>query len=61
MTMSEADKYLNEGHFPYGSMGPKMKSAIMFLKNGGKRVIITAIDKLMDAIEGKDGTSIVQD
>lgn len=61
MTMSEADKYLNEGHFPYGSMGPKMKSAIMFLRNGGKRVIITAIDKLADAIEGKDGTSIVQD
>ncbi|HQO09749.1 MAG TPA: carbamate kinase [Clostridiales bacterium] len=61
MTLSEADKYLNEGHFPYGSMGPKMKSAIMFLRNGGKRVIITAIDNLMDAIEGKDGTSIVQD
>lgn len=61
MTMSEADKYLNEGHFPYGSMGPKMKSAIMFLRNGGKRVIITAIDKLADAIEGKDGTSIIQD
>ena len=61
MTMSEADKYLNEGHFPYGSMGPKMKSAIMFLRNGGKRVIITAIDKLADAIEGKEGTSIIQD
>jgi len=61
ITMSEADKYLNEGHFPYGSMGPKMKSAIMFLKNGGKRVIITAIDKLVDAIDGKDGTSIIQD
>jgi len=61
ITMSEADRYLNEGHFPYGSMGPKMKSAIMFLRNGGKRVIITAIDKLMDAIEGKDGTSIIQD
>ncbi len=61
ITMSEADKYLNEGHFPYGSMGPKMKSAIVFLRNGGKRVIITAIDKLMDAIDGKDGTSIVQD
>ncbi|MBU4486863.1 MAG: carbamate kinase [Candidatus Delongbacteria bacterium] len=61
ITMSETDKYLNEGHFPYGSMGPKMKSAVMFLRNGGKRVIITAIDKLMDAIEGKDGTSIVRD
>lgn len=61
ITMSQADQYLNEGHFPYGSMGPKMKSAIMFLRNGGKRVIITAIDKLMDAIEGKEGTSIIQD
>jgi len=61
ITMSDADKYLNEGHFPYGSMGPKMKSAIMFLKNGGKRVIITAIDKLVDAIDGKDGTSIIPD
>ena len=61
ITMSEADKYLSEGHFPYGSMGPKMKSAIMFLRNGGKRVIITAIDKLADAIEGRDGTSIIKD
>ncbi|MFO7810192.1 MAG: carbamate kinase [Candidatus Delongbacteria bacterium] len=60
ITMKEADKYLNEGHFPYGSMGPKIKSAIVFLKNGGKRVIITAIDRLADAIEGKDGTSITK-
>lgn len=58
MTADEADKYLNEGHFPYGSMGPKMKSAIEFLKGGGKRVIITAIDKLVEAVEGKNGTSI---
>ncbi len=58
MTADEADKYLNEVHFPYGSMVPKIKSAIEFLKGGGKRVIITAIDKLVEAVEGKNGTSI---
>lgn len=58
ITVDEATKYLNEGHFPYGSMGPKIKSAIEFLQGGGKRVIITAIDKLIDAIEGNEGTKI---
>ncbi len=59
ITVAEATKYLNEGHFPYGSMGPKIKSAIEFLEGGGKRVIITAIDKLIDAIEGNEGTKII--
>ncbi len=60
ITLEEADRYLKEGHFPYGSMGPKMKAAILFLRNGGKRVIITDIEKLSEAIEGKNGTSIVK-
>jgi len=59
MTLAEAKKYLAEGQFPAGSMGPKIESAIMFLENGGKRVIITDIDKLADAIDGKEGTSII--
>ncbi|PID26949.1 MAG: carbamate kinase [Candidatus Cloacimonadota bacterium] len=58
VTVSELQKYLDEGQFPAGSMGPKVEAAIEFLNNGGKRVIITAIDKLVDAIEGKNGTSI---
>ena len=60
MTVAEAEAYLKEGHFPGGSMGPKMAAAIDFIKGGGKRVIITSIDKLMDAIEGKNGTSIIR-
>lgn len=59
ITVDDCIKYLHEGHFPYGSMGPKIKSAIQFLQNGGKRVIITSIDKLAESIEGKNGTSIV--
>jgi carbamate kinase len=60
MTVKEAKKYLKEGHFPPGSMEPKIKSAIQFLEKGGKRVIITSIDKLSEAMEGKTGTHITK-
>ena len=59
LTVREAKRYLAEGHFPPGSMGPKIESAIDFLESGGKRVIITSVEKLVEAIEGKTGTRIV--
>ncbi|GGA41015.1 carbamate kinase [Psychrobacillus lasiicapitis] len=59
MTIDDALRYLDEGQFPKGSMGPKIEAAILFLQKGGKNVIITSIDKLQDAIEGKTGTRIV--
>ncbi len=59
MTVEEAIRYMEEGHFPKGSMGPKIEAAILFLQKGGKNVIITSIDKLKDALEGKTGTRIV--
>lgn len=59
LSLKDAQKYLNEGQFPAGSMGPKIEAAIDFLKKGGKRVIITDIDNLMPALEGKAGTHIV--
>lgn len=58
MTVQEANTYLEAGHFPKGSMGPKIEAAITFLEKGGKNVIITSIDKLNDAMEGKTGTRI---
>ena len=61
MKMDEAIKYLNEGHFPKGSMGPKIEAAIEFLKNGGKEVIITSLEKAKEAIEGKEGTKIIRE
>jgi carbamate kinase len=54
----EMQKYLDEGQFPPGSMGPKVESAVKFIKNGGKKVIITSYEFLMDALEGKAGTHI---
>jgi carbamate kinase len=61
MTVKEAKKHLKEGHFSPGSMEPKIKSAIHFLENGGKRVIITSIDKLPEAMKGKAGTHLFKD
>jgi carbamate kinase len=58
ISLEEAKKYLAEGHFPPGSMGPKIESAIKFLENNGKRVIITSIDKLPEAMKGETGTHI---
>lgn len=58
LSLKDAEKYLKEGQFPEGSMGPKIESAISFLKKGGKRVIITSIDKLMPSLQGKAGTVI---
>ncbi|SES38180.1 carbamate kinase [Psychrobacillus sp. OK032] len=59
VTIDDALRYLDEGQFPKGSMGPKIEAAILFLQKGGKNVIITSIDKLEDAIAGKTGTRIV--
>lgn len=50
--------YLAEGQFPPGSMGPKVEAAIRFLRNGGKEVIITTCDLLLEAVHGKAGTLI---
>ena len=60
ITVEEAKKYMKEGHFPPGSMEPKIKSAIHFLENGGKKVIITSIDKLPEAMKGETGTHITK-
>jgi len=61
ITVAEAKKYLQEGQFAKGSMGPKMLAAIRFIEWGGKRAIITSLDKAYDAIEGKTGTEIVKE
>jgi carbamate kinase len=60
MTVEEAKKYMKEGHFPPGSMGPKIEAAIQFLESRGKEVIITSIPKAYDAVKkGTAGTRIV--
>ena len=59
VTLREISKYQDEGHFPAGSMGPKIGAAIRFLEGGGERVIIGKIDEAMQALNGESGTRIV--
>ena len=60
ITLREAKKYMKEGHFAAGSMGPKIEAAIRFLSHGGKHVIITQPHLLEEALKGKTGTHIVR-
>ncbi|MBI5810631.1 MAG: carbamate kinase [Deltaproteobacteria bacterium] len=57
--VKEAKRYLAQGEFAPGSMGPKVEAAIEFIEAGGKEVIITSPELLGDAIRGRAGTSIV--
>lgn len=59
VTAEEAVGYLKAGHFPPGSMGPKIEAAMHFIKKGGKRAVIASIDKIEEAIAGKAGTEVV--
>ncbi|MBC7233167.1 MAG: carbamate kinase [Chloroflexi bacterium] len=61
MTLSEAKKYLAEGHFHKGSMGPKIQASIWFLERGGKEALITNPENIERALLGQTGTRIEPD
>jgi carbamate kinase len=61
MSLSQARQYLQEGHFLAGSMGPKVKACLRFLEWGGKKAIITSLDKAVEALQGHTGTIIIPD
>jgi len=58
VTVAQAEDFLKEDHFAPGSMQPKMKAAIRFVKAGGKRAIISSLDNAYDSLQGKAGTTI---
>lgn len=59
MDVAECRRYLEEGHFAPGSMRPKIESALRFLEQGGREVIITQPHHLAGALQGISGTHIV--
>ena len=61
LTLEEAKKYYEEGHFPPGNMGPKVLAAIRFVERTGNTAIITSLDKATDALDGKTGTRIIRE
>jgi len=58
MTDAECRQFLAEGQFPEGSMGPKIQAALTYLERRGREVVITDIEHLLPAVEGKAGTHI---
>lgn len=59
LSLADAARYVEEGHFAPGSMLPKVQAAMKFVRaNPGKKAIITSLDKAIEALEGKTGTVI---
>jgi carbamate kinase len=56
VTVAEAREYMAQGHFPAGSMGPKMEAACRFVERGGSRTLITNVFTLKEALAGTTGT-----
>jgi carbamate kinase len=61
LTPREATRFLDEGQFPPGSMGPKVRAAIEFLEGGGREVIVTDEKTMEAALEGRGGTTILHE
>ncbi len=56
--VDELEEYYREGQFPPGSMGPKVKAVLEFLRRGGRGAVITSLYSFREAMEGKTGTHI---
>lgn len=59
VTIEEIEELFAAGHFPPASMGPKIEAIMTFLRNGGKRGLITDPASLTEALEGRAGTHFV--
>lgn len=61
LTIDEAKKHIEDGQFAPGSMLPKVEAAMKFVQSGeGRKAIITSLDKAIEALEGKTGTTFVK-
>ena len=60
MSAAEAKQYIKEGHFAPGSMLPKIEALNFVESKPGRIAIITSLDKAVDAIEGRAGTTITE-
>ena len=61
LSLSRIRELHAEGHFPAGSMGPKIDAAIQFLEIGGRRVMVGRIEDAIPILRGAAGTHIVND
>ncbi len=58
VTVAKMKEYIGQGHFPAGSMLPKVKSAVQFVNKPGRKAIIASLESASEAIDGAVGTTI---
>ncbi|MDX1583706.1 MAG: carbamate kinase [Thermoanaerobaculia bacterium] len=58
LSVEDAEHYLEAGEFPPGSMGPKIEAALEHVRRTGSEVLVTDIDHIREALDGKAGTVI---
>jgi len=59
LTARQATRFLAQGHFPPGSMGPKIEASVQFVRKTGKRAVIASIEDVESAVKGESGTEIL--
>lgn len=59
LTVEKAEEYIRTSQFGKGNMEPKVSAACQFVKQGGKKAIITSLEKSVEALMGKSGTHII--
>lgn len=52
LTVEQAERFIHQGEFEAGSMGPKIQAAINFCKNGGEKVLITDAEGIANPHSG---------
>jgi carbamate kinase len=57
MAADELDAYLSAGEFGEGTMAPKVRAVLAFLRAGGTRAVITDPAHLIGAVRGDSGTT----
>jgi carbamate kinase len=61
VTLEQAQRYLEDGHFAPGSMKPKIEAAMQVVLNCGARSVITSLEDIEQAVAGKAGTEIIRE
>ena len=59
LSVTQAAQHLLEGQFPTGSMQPKVEAALAFVSDDGRRAVITSLDNITAAVEGRAGTEFL--
>ena len=58
MSVMEGRRYLHEGQFPAGSMGPKVEAVTKFVESGGRSAVVTSLRQMEAALSGHAGTAV---